>query len=46
MALVEFASSHRNQPFGSHIWQRRIAKSLNLEHTFRQPGRPKKKKAD
>ena len=33
----------RGQPFGSEAWQKRTAKSLNLEYTFRKPGRPKKK---
>ena len=32
----------RSQPFGSETWQKRTAKKLNLEYTFRKPGRPKK----
>jgi putative transposase len=35
-------SVQRCQPFGSEIWQQRTAKKLNLEYTFRNPGRPKK----
>src|SRR5205823_1540987 len=31
----------RGQPYGSESWQRRVARSLNLEYTFRKPGRPK-----
>ena len=33
----------RGQPFGSTSWQKRAAKRMNLEYTFRRPGRPKKK---
>ena len=36
-------SVNRGQPYGTEDWQMRIAKELNLEHTFRKPGRPKKK---
>jgi len=32
----------RGQPFGSEEWEERTAKALNLEYTFRNPGRPKK----
>ena len=39
-------SVNRGQPFGSGIWQGRTAKELDLEHTFRAPGRPKKKKEE
>jgi len=39
-------SVHRGQPFGSEIWQARVAKELELEHTFRPLGRPKKKAED
>ena len=35
-------SVERNQPFGSDFWQKRTAKAMNLEYTFRKPGRPKK----
>jgi putative transposase len=35
-------SVQRSQPFGSENWQKRTAKTLNLEYTFRTPGRPKK----
>jgi hypothetical protein len=35
-------SVERSQPFGSEHWQVLTAKSLNLEYTFRKPGRPKK----
>jgi hypothetical protein len=34
----------RGQPFGSASWQGQAAKRLNLEYTFRNPGRPKKRK--
>jgi hypothetical protein len=33
----------RSQPFGSEVWQKRTAKKLDLEYTFRKPGRPKKR---
>jgi putative transposase len=33
----------RGQPYGSASWQKRSAKTMNLEYTFRRPGRPKKK---
>jgi len=36
----------RSQPFGSELWQKQTARSLNLESTFRSPGRPKKKPAE
>ena len=35
-------SVERSQPFGAEAWQERTAKALNLEYTFRKPGRPKK----
>ena len=35
----------RSQPFGSELWQKRSARALTLESTFRGPGRPKKKPA-
>jgi len=35
-------SVERNQPFGAEAWQERTAKLMNLEYTFRKPGRPKK----
>jgi len=34
----------RGRPFGSEIWQKRAAKRLGLESTFRSRGRPKKNK--
>jgi putative transposase len=34
----------RGRPFGSDTWQRRTAARLGLTHTFRQRGRPPKKK--
>jgi putative transposase len=37
-------SVERSQPFGSEHWQKRTAKSLRLEYTFRKPGRPKKER--
>jgi len=37
-------SVERNQPFGSETWQKRTAKGLGLEYTFRKPGRTKKGK--
>ena len=37
-------SVERSQPFGSEHWQKRAAKGLGLEYTFRKPGRPKKVK--
>mgnify|MGYP001589291891 CR=1 FL=1 len=33
---------HKGQPFGSETWQEATAKTLGLEFTFRQRGRPKK----
>jgi len=39
-------SVNRGQPFGSVGWQARTAKELDLEHTFRKPGRPKKQAAE
>ena len=36
-------SVERSQPFGSETWQKRTAQLLDLDHTFRQPGRPKKR---
>lgn len=35
-------SLKRNQPFGSEQWMLRIARQLDLEHTMRPEGRPKK----
>ena len=35
-------SVERGQPFGSETWQKRTAKAVGLEYTFRSPGRPKK----
>jgi putative transposase len=35
-------SLHRQSPFGAPVWQTTTAKFLNLEHTLRSPGRPKK----
>jgi putative transposase len=32
----------KGQPFGSEMWQRRTAKALGLEFTFRERGRPRK----
>ena len=32
----------RGQPFGSQAWQKRTAKLLDLEYTFRKQGRPRK----
>lgn len=37
-------SMTRNRPFGSEAWQRRVANRLNLMHTLRSEGRPKKRK--
>ena len=36
------ASVQRGRPFGSEPWQKRTAKKLGLESTFRSRGRPKK----
>jgi putative transposase len=33
----------RGQPFGSVVWQKRVAGSMGLEYTLRRPGRPRKK---
>jgi putative transposase len=35
-------SVQRGTPFGSAVWQRRTAARLDLDHTLRPPGRPKK----
>jgi putative transposase len=35
-------SIQRGRPFGSEPWQKRTAKTLGLEHTFRSRGRPRK----
>jgi REP-associated tyrosine transposase len=35
-------SIQRGQPYGADAWQAKVARQLNLEHTFRPPGRPKK----
>ena len=32
----------RGQPFGTEAWQKRTAKKLDLEYTFRKQGRPRK----
>lgn len=32
----------RGQPFGSDLWQKKTARALDLEYTFRRQGRPKK----
>ena len=32
----------RGQPFGGEAWQKRVARQLGLEHTFRPRGRPPK----
>jgi putative transposase len=32
----------RNRPFGDEAWQRRTAAKLDLTHTLRSPGRPRK----
>ena len=37
------ASVTRGRPFGSEAWQKRTAKRLGLESTFRPRGRPRKK---
>lgn len=36
-------SVQRGSPFGSPLWQKRMAAQLDLGHTLRPPGRPKKK---
>jgi putative transposase len=36
----------RGQPYGSKTWQQHVAQTMNLEYTFRKPGRPKKKADD
>lgn len=36
-------SVQRGRPYGSHVWQRWIARRLGLESTFRCCGRPRKK---
>ena len=33
-------SVQRGQPFGDATWQQKMARQLNLEHTFRSRGRP------
>lgn len=35
-------SIQRGRPFGSSVWQKRTAKALKLESTFRPRGRPRK----
>ncbi len=35
----------RGRPYGSEAWQRRTAKRLGLEATFRPRGRPKKERS-
>ncbi len=34
----------RGRPFGGEAWSAKIAKQLNLQHTYRPRGRPKKEK--
>lgn len=34
----------RNRPFGSPLWQARVAERLGLAHTLRSEGRPRKRK--
>jgi putative transposase len=36
----------RGRPFGDRPWQSTAAKRMNLQSTFRQPGRPKKEEQD
>ena len=40
------ASVRRGRPYGEEKWQRRTAKRLGLESTFRDRGRPKNKTED
>jgi hypothetical protein len=35
-------SVSRGRPFGATAWQKRTAKMLDLEYTFRKQGRPRK----
>lgn len=35
-------SAGRGRPYGSGRWQRRVARTMSLEYTFRKPGRPRK----
>ena len=37
------ASVSRGRPFGSETWCKKVAKQMGLEHTYRSPGRPRKK---
>lgn len=36
------ASAQRGRPYGGEVWQKRMAKRLGLESTFRARGRPRK----
>ena len=36
------ASENRSRPFGDERWLRQTVKNLNLEHTIRPGGRPRK----
>jgi len=38
-------SVSKGRPFGSEVWQKRIARRLGLESTFRSRGRPRKNKS-
>jgi putative transposase len=35
-------SIRRGRPYGGDAWQQKVARQLELEHTFRNPGRPPK----
>jgi putative transposase len=35
------ACAHRGRPYGTSVWQRKVACTLGLEHTLRKPGRPR-----
>jgi putative transposase len=35
-------SIQRGQPYGGDAWQTKVTRQLNLEHTFRPRGRPRK----
>jgi putative transposase len=39
-------SLRRGRPYGDDAWARRTARALGLEHTFRDPGRPRKTKPE
>jgi len=34
-------SIRRGRPYGGENWQSKVARQLNLEHTFRDCGRPR-----